>query len=654
MSRAVPVGDEVAKAPRRKSRKVTRAVEQRSSTVSAAELNEQLDLRTREFTDAREQLAAISKILRVISLSPGELTPIFDMILAHATQLCAAKFGVLNLYDNEGFRCVAVHNSPPIPEMVEVALEMRRRIAGQPGPGSPLGQIIRTKQLVHLTDLRGAQAYIERDPLHVAIVEVAGARTLLAVPMLIRDELVGAILIYSQELRPFTDKRIDLIKNFASQAVIAIQNARLLGELRQRTADLTEALERQTATAEVLGVISRSKFELQPILQSVVDTAARLCRAGAAVLFRLDGGLYRFAAGYSLDPAYLEIERQTVIAPGPQSVVGRAAMSRQIACIDDAWTDPLYAKKQDARIGSVRSMIGVPLMREGEPIGVIGLARDRVEPFAKREIELATTFADQAAIAIENVRLFDEIQDKSRQLAEASQHKSRFLANMSHELRTPLNAILGYSELILDNTYGDVPEKMREVLGRIERNGKHLLGLINDVLDLSKIEAGQLTLFLADYSLDDVVHNVHTAVAPLAAQKNLGFEVEVATGLPRGHGDAQRLTQVLLNLVGNAIKFTDSGEVRIKAAAADGSFSIDVCDTGPGISADDQAKLFQEFQQGDNTLTRRKGGTGLGLAISKRIVEMHGGRIWVVSFVGRGSTFSLTLPVAVERQAAPS
>jgi signal transduction histidine kinase len=270
--------------------------------------------------------------------------------------------------------------------------------------------------------------------------------------------------------------------------------------------------------------------------------------------------------------------------------------------------------------------------------------------FAKNIVDIIKTFAAQSALAIQNARLFHEIEDKSRQLAEASQHKSQFLANMSHELRTPLNAILGYTELMADGAYGEPSEKMLGILKRLESNGKHLLGLINDVLDLSKIEAGQLVLELCDYCIQDIAHTVRSTLEPLAADKKLAFKLELAPELPAGHGDGRRLTQVLINLVGNAIKFTDAGEVAIKAEANNGSFHVSVRDTGPGISATDQTKLFQEFQQADNTITRKKGGTGLGLAISKRIIEMHGGNIWIDSTVGQGSTLTFTVPIRVERQ----
>jgi signal transduction histidine kinase len=260
-------------------------------------------------------------------------------------------------------------------------------------------------------------------------------------------------------------------------------------------------------------------------------------------------------------------------------------------------------------------------------------------------VELLKTFGTQSALAIQNARLFREVEEQGRQLAIASRHKSQFLANMSHELRTPLNAVLGYTELILDNIFGEVPEPIRDSLERSRASGQHLLGLINDVLDLSKIEAGQLVLSVADYAMEEVVHAVVTAVESLAAEKKLGLRVAVPPDLPVGRGDSRRLTQVLLNLAGNAVKFTDSGEIRVAVTVAGGAFVVSVADTGPGISEADQARIFEEFQQADSSTTRKKGGTGLGLAIAKRIVELHGGRIWVESRLGAGSTFRFTVPV---------
>jgi signal transduction histidine kinase len=263
-------------------------------------------------------------------------------------------------------------------------------------------------------------------------------------------------------------------------------------------------------------------------------------------------------------------------------------------------------------------------------------------------VELLQTFSAQSTLAIQNARLFREIEQKSRELQTASQHKSQFLANMSHELRTPLNAILGYTELIVDRIYGEVPEKISDVLERVQKSGRHLLGLINDVLDLSKIEAGQLTLGVSEYSFGDVVQAVVSAVESLAAEKKLRMTVDVAADLPIGQGDERRITQVLLNLVGNAIKFTEKGEVAVRVANSGGEFVVSVADTGPGIAEADRQKIFEEFQQVDSSPTRAKGGTGLGLAIARRIVEMHGGRIWVESTVGKGSTFFFSVPVRTE------
>ena len=335
--------------------------------------------------------------------------------------------------------------------------------------------------------------------------------------------------------------------------------------------------------------------------------------------------------------------------------MGRAIIDQSVVHIEDitaAFDEFPEAREPQQEFGN-RTTLAVPLVRENKAFGGILIRRKEVRPFTEKQIELVKTFADQAVIAIENVRLFNEIQDKSRQLEVASRHKSQFLANMSHELRTPLNAILGYTELILDGIYGEVSEKVRDVMGRVEKSGRHLLGLINDVLDLSKIEAGQLTLALTDYSLADVVQTVITSVGSLAAEKKLALKSALAPDLPRGRGDDRRLAQVLLNLVGNAIKFTDAGEVRLEARYTNGEFVVAVADTGPGISESDQQRIFEEFQQVDDSATRKKGGTGLGLSIARRIVELHGGRIRVESAPGRGATFTVTLPVRVERQAVP-
>jgi GAF domain-containing protein len=380
-----------------------------------------------ELRESLEQQTATSEVLRVISSSPGDLKPVFQAMLENATRICEAKFGILWLREGDGFRSVALHNVPPA-----YAEQRQSEPVIRPGPGTGLGRVAKTKQVIHVADVRAEEAYSERDPLRVSTVELGGYRTVLDVPMLKDNELLGVITIYRQEVRPFTDKQVALLANFASQAVIAIENTRLLNELR-------ESLEQQTATSEVLGVISRSKFDLKPVLQSVVETAARLCRAEQSSIFRLDGDVYRFAAGYCVNPVYLEIERTTPIVPSTGTLVGRAAMTRGVAQIADAWNDPQYEKKQDARVGNVRSMIGVPLMREGEPIGVIALARGRVEPFVEREIELVTTFADQAVIAIENARLFDEVQARTKEVQQSLEYQTAISDVLDVISRSPSN-----------------------------------------------------------------------------------------------------------------------------------------------------------------------------------------------------------------------
>jgi signal transduction histidine kinase len=607
---------------------------------NARVLNE-LRQRTTDLAESLEQQTATSRVLEVISSSPGMLEPVFQSMLQNATRICGAKFGMMWLSEGQGFRSVALHGVPQT-----LATERIGRHVNFDAD-TPLGKLAGTKQVVQVADITREQGYKAGFRPLVELADLGGARTLLLVPMVKDNALVGALAIYRQEIRPFTEKQVDLLKNFAAQAVIAVENARLLNELHERTADLSESLEQQTATSKVLEVINRSAFDLKAVFETVAESSVRLCGADRAFIFRYDGELLRMAVAHNSSPEFTTWVQEHPIRPGRHSGSARAALERRTIHIPDVQADPEYtygAKDAEA----IRTILGVPILKGDELLGVMMIYRLEVRPFAEKQIELVETFADQAAIAIENVRLFDEIQDKSRQLEIASKHKSQFLANMSHELRTPLNAILGYTELILDNIYGETPTRMRTVLVRVQTNGKHLLGLINDVLDLSKIEAGQLTLSLNDYSIHDMVQAVYTAVEPLASGKKLALTIAVPGDLPPAHGDDRRLSQVLLNLVGNAIKFTDAGEVAVTAAAAKGAYTISVRDTGPGIATEDQSKIFEEFQQADNSQTKAKGGTGLGLAIAKRIVEMHGGTLWVESSPGRGATFSFTVPLRVE------
>jgi len=589
-----------------------------------------------ELRESLQQQTATAEVLQVINSSPGELAPVFDAMIEKARALCEAPYGNMMIREGERFRAIATHAPAPFAEIVRRGFE--------PHPSSPLGRLKSGERVIHIADLAETARLVPDDPIPRMAIELGRVRTVLMVPLIKNDTWLGVFTLWRPEVRPFSDREIAVVQNFAAQAVIAIENARLLSELR-------ESLQQQTATADVLKVISRSTFDLKTVLNTLVESATHVCEADMGIISRpVEGGIYRIEASHGLSPALAEAMASATLKIGKGSVTGRTALAKAPVHILDAQADPDYELHKALKIGDWHTMLGVPLIREGNLIGVFGLSRKAIRAFTDKQVELVTTFADQAVIAIENVRLFDEIQDKSRQLEEASQHKSQFLANMSHELRTPLNAILGYTELMADGAYGEPSEKMLGILKRLEANGKHLLGLINDVLDLSKIEAGQLVLELSDYCVQDIAQTVRSTLEPLAADKKLAFKLELAPELPPGHGDGRRLTQVLINLVGNAIKFTDTGEVAIKAEANNGSFHVSVRDTGPGISSADQARLFQEFQQADNAITRKKGGTGLGLAISKRIIEMHGGRIWVESQVGQGSTFAFTLPVIVERQ----
>ncbi|MBI3513003.1 MAG: GAF domain-containing protein, partial [Proteobacteria bacterium] len=445
----------------------------------------------------------------------------------------------------------------------------------------------------------------------------------------------------------FAPREIELVETFADQSVIAIENVRLFNELSQRTGELNQSIEELKALGEVSQAVS-SSLDLATVLTTIVARAVPLSGADAGALYEFDeiARALRLQAFEKLDADLVTAIRAEPVRLG-EGISGAAAARREAMQIADLDTESDYTFRDVMRRPGYRAFLTVPMVREDALFGALMVCRKVPGAFPDETVRLLQTLANQSVLAIQNARLFRELDDKSRQLEVASRHKSEFLANMSHELRTPLNAVLGYTELMVDGIYGALPEKALGVLERVQSNGRHLLGLINDVLDLSKIEAGQLTLAPVDYSMREVVQTVVSATESLAAEKKLALVTEVPADLPVGHGDERRLAQVLLNLVGNAIKFTEAGKVTLRAAVANGTFTVSVSDTGPGIELGDQARIFEEFQQVDTSSTRKTGGTGLGLAISKRIVELHGGRIWVESTPGTGSTFSFTLPVRV-------
>ena len=479
-----------------------------------------------------------------------------------------------------------------------------------------------------------------------------GWRRMLGVPMLRQGEPVGVIVVGWAEAGPVPKTQEELLKQFADQAVIAIENARLFDEVQARTRDLTRSVAELRALSEVSREIS-STLELQTVLRAIAAHAVALAEADAGAFLAYDENaqVFHLQATHEFDPRMIEALVQRPVRLG-EGATGLAGLRRAAVQIPDIDLEPGYALYEITREPGYRALLAVPLLREDELVGGLVLCRKTPGSFTPETIELVQTLANQSVLAIQNARLFEELEQKGRELAAASRHKSEFLANMSHELRTPLNAIIGIAEMLREDAEEEGQDGLVEPLQRIHRAGDHLLHLINEILDLSKIEAGKLELHLEDVGLAAAIQDVALTAEPLAARNGNRLIVDCPEAALSLRSDPTRLRQIVLNLLSNACKFTERGEVRLGVRADPDWVRISVADTGIGMTPEQVKRLFQEFSQADASTTRRYGGTGLGLAISRKLARLMGGDIQVESAAGVGTTFTVRLPVGPARPAA--
>ena len=601
--------------------------------IENVRLFKELQDRNRQLTESLEQQTATSEILRVIASSPTDIQPVLDVVAENAARLCDAVDGLIGRPEGDKLRVVAKFGPIPVPDLLPFSR------------GFPPGRALLDRQTIHVHDVA---AEIETEYPDARIPQqLTGTRTVLVTPLLREGVAIGFIGVRRSEVRPFTDKQIALLKTFADQAVIAIENVRLFKELDERTKELTRSVGELQALGEVGQVVS-STLDLETVLTRIVSHAVQLSGTDGGAIYEYNEQSEEFLLRAT---DHMEEELINALRANPprlgDGVVGRAAASREPVQIPNILEERAYAPRMRQMLErfGFRASLAVPLLREDRIIGGLVVRRKSIGEFRPEVIELLKTFATQSVLAIQNARLFREIEEKSKQIEAANRHKSEFLANMSHELRTPLNAIIGFSEVLGERMFGELNEKQAEYTDDILSSGRHLLSLINEILDLSKVEAGRMELELTTFDLTLAIDNARTFVRERAAKHGIMLDVTVDERLGDFVGDERKIKQILLNLLSNAVKFTpQGGRIKLSARRSNGAVEISVRDTGIGISPDDQAKIFEEFRQVGADYAHKKEGTGLGLTLAKKFIELHGGTIWVESEVGKGSTFTFTLP----------